>query len=38
MYKNEHAGKMIARVFFFKSCLKIKESIISTASSLVGLG
>ncbi len=33
MYKNEHAGRVITRVFFFESCLKIKENIISTASS-----
>jgi hypothetical protein len=41
MYKNKHAGRVITSVFFL-SCLKIKENIISTASSFgrigVGLG
>jgi hypothetical protein len=38
MYKNEHAGRVITRVFFFESCLKIKETIISTASSFGKIG
>ncbi len=37
MYENEHAGRVITGDFF-KSCLKIKENIISTASSFYWIG
>jgi hypothetical protein len=33
MYENEHAGRVTYQGIFFESCLKIKENIISTASS-----
>jgi hypothetical protein len=38
MYKNEHAGRVITRVFFLNPALKIKKNIISTASSFGRIG
>ncbi len=38
MYKKDHAGRVITSVFFKKSCLKIKENIILTASSFGRIG
>jgi hypothetical protein len=38
MYENEHERRVITSVFVFKSCLKIKEDIISTASSFGRIG
>jgi hypothetical protein len=40
MYRKEHAGRVIPRVFLLNPALKIKENIISTASSFgrIGIG
>jgi hypothetical protein len=38
MYESKHAGRVITSVYFFKSCLKIKENIIPTASSFGRIG
>jgi hypothetical protein len=38
MYENKHAGRVITRVFVFESCLKIKENILSRASSFSRIG
>jgi hypothetical protein len=38
MYNNEPAGLVIYQGIFLKPCLKIKENIISTASSFGRIG